>query len=538
MSQAVATRPPTLVGRAPPPQTERFVGLAFASADVLFEIDPGGRIGFAMGAVEQASGRRDVAGDAWTNLVCDDDRPLLTALLEGMRPGQRRGPIQVNLAGDPARAALLCLFQMPGRTDSVACALSLSQAGPRAAPAIIDREAISLGVEQMLDHAEAAGIPVRLDLVELEGFGRAAADMAPDRAHSLRTRVAATFRAESAGGRGAAEVAPDRYALIRDRSADTPLAERLQSISDGAFEPKVAALSIQPPGGQALRAMRYALDRFIERGPDDAAATFTAAVEQTVEDATRFRHALATGGFHLAFQPIVDLKTGATHHFEALARFSPEASPAEWIRLAEELGMIGDFDVAVVKLVMKNLAGAGPDISVAANISAASLLMPGFTDDLLAVTAERPDIRQRLLLEITETHSLSDLPGADAAIARLREAGHLVCLDDFGAGAASLDYLRSLSVDYVKIDGRYVQRLEPGQRDALVLKHVVALCRELGVGTIAEMVETKAVAALVRDLDLDLGQGWHFGRPASILSKPEAKIRPAKRRAGASDEWR
>jgi EAL domain-containing protein (putative c-di-GMP-specific phosphodiesterase class I) len=284
--------------------------------------------------------------------------------------------------------------------------------------------------------------------------------------------------------------------------------------------------------------MRFALDRFIEQGPSAAAATFTAAVEQTVRDANRFKQALASGDFELAYQPIVQLRgDGGLHHFEALARFDRDASPADSIQLAEELGLIVEFDLEVVRMVAKALTAAPLEVRIAANLSAASLLADGFVDGVLAITASKPRLRGRLLLEITETQALKDLAAANAAIGRLRGAGHLICLDDYGAGAASLNYLRSLDVDFVKIDGRYVQRLVAGSRDATILKHLAALCRELGVTTIAEMIETPEVEAVARDLGVDLGQGWQFAKPLAQPIWPPASPAVAARRQGVVEGW-
>jgi len=527
-------------------QVAKLLGLAFAGADMLFEVNAAGAMSFALGAVKQVTGRDAAAltGQDWRSLVADDDCDMLSAMLRTLRPGAKLGPIALRLKPRDGRLlkrrAVLSLFRMPQRPDCISCALSLGAPGGAPAPAsdsLIDRDALSASVERMLDEADGGGMPVRLELVELEGFGRSVAGMQPAEAETLRRRVAATFRAESAGGAGASELAPDRYALVRDPGSTGELSEQLQSISGGAFRPNVAALKVDAPRAQALKAMRYALDRFIERGPGDAVATFAATVDRTVQEANRFKTALAKGAFELAYQPIVDLRRRGLHHFEALVRFEPNASPADSIQLAEELGLITEFDLAVVGLVADTLATETPGIRIAANISAASLCKPGFVEALLALTADRTALRARLLLEITETQALGDLASANAAIQTLRQAGHDVCLDDFGAGAASLDYLRLLEVDFVKIDGRFVQGLDGRPRDMAVLKHVAALCRELGVVTIAEMVETPEVAGLAMSLQLDLGQGWHFGKPLAepVWPIPTGPVRA--RRQGLVEQW-
>jgi EAL domain-containing protein (putative c-di-GMP-specific phosphodiesterase class I) len=109
------------------------------------------------------------------------------------------------------------------------------------------------------------------------------------------------------------------------------------------------------------------------------------------------------------------------------------------------------------------------------------------------------------------------------AVRQLREDGHFVCLDDFGAGAASFPYLQALEIDYVKIDGAYVKALQTqGQdRDRAILKGMVWLCKELNIGTVAEMVETEDQARLLLDFGIDYGQGYLFGRP-----EPNPRLEP------------
>jgi EAL domain-containing protein (putative c-di-GMP-specific phosphodiesterase class I) len=271
-----------------------------------------------------------------------------------------------------------------------------------------------------------------------------------------------------------------------------------------------------------MRTMRLALDRFIESGAASAASGFEDTVARTLRDSSRFRDIVARSAFQLAYQPVVSLATGELHHFEALARFSKDTSPAETIQLAEDLDMIQAFDLSVVRAIVRELQAQPKTTRIAANLSAHSLMIDGFLEEMLGLVGKA-----------------QDLDRANGLIARLRKAGHVVCLDDFGAGAASLDYLRRLEVDFIKIDGRYIQSMTEGSRDALVVKHLVALCRELGVATIAEMVETDGVARLSRDLGVELGQGWVFSKP---LDKPKWKppapaTKMARTRPGSRDVW-
>jgi EAL domain-containing protein (putative c-di-GMP-specific phosphodiesterase class I) len=116
------------------------------------------------------------------------------------------------------------------------------------------------------------------------------------------------------------------------------------------------------------------------------------------------------------------------------------------------------------------------------------------------------------MFELTESAAVEDLAHADRHLQALRAAGCEVCLDDFGAGAASLAYLQQLTLDLVKIDGRYIRDLQHGGREATFVRHLVNMCGELNVRTLAEMVETPEAEDAVRRAGVDYAQGWLYGR--------------------------
>ena len=139
------------------------------------------------------------------------------------------------------------------------------------------------------------------------------------------------------------------------------------------------------------------------------------------------------------------------------------------------------------------------------------------------------------MVEVTETAALADVDAADRRLAALRAAGVHVCLDDFGVGAASLDHLRRLGVDLVKIDGSFVRNIADPRARTLAAA-IVDLCRELKVPTVAEMVETEAQDAALGALGVDFGQGWLYGRPGPrpIVLEPAPA---AARRRGEVVAW-
>ena len=214
--------------------------------------------------------------------------------------------------------------------------------------------------------------------------------------------------------------------------------------------------------------------------------------------------------------------------------------------MAEEFDLIEELDRAVVEQTVRRLKAdrlGGERLAV--NVSGMTITSPRFVAEVESLIRKDDRLRGRLLFEITESAAIDDLSLADRHIQRLRNLGSLVCLDDFGSGSASLTYLQRLSVDIVKIDGRYVRELVAGGRDAAVVSHVVKLCRELKVRTVAEMIETPEVEAAVRAAGVDFGQGWFYGRPSDRPEAPSPRPETAApaisslaaRRTGTRDAW-
>lgn len=247
-------------------------------------------------------------------------------------------------------------------------------------------------------------------------------------------------------------------------------------------------------------------------------------------NAEAFRAMVRERRFELFYQPICELGSGAVHHYEALVRFSAETSPAAVIRMAEDMDLIGPFDMAVAEKALHRLQQRGAEqLKLAVNVSAASLASDDYTAALLRLTAARPEDRSRMMVEVTETAALSDLEAAARRLTALRRVGFMVCIDDFGARSAAFDYLRRLPVDIVKIDGRFVQTIETDARSQSLVAGLVDLCRQLGLSTVAERIETAEQAEALRGLGVTYGQGWLFGRPGPDVAVP-ATPRTALRR--------
>lgn len=539
---------------------QRLLGLAFACADLLIEIAPSGEIALAIGASEALSGspETDLVGQDWRDFVHQDDKAMLQALFDGLNDGQRGGPTLVKLAvarDGVERAAALNAFRLPGNGAAISCALS------RAAPqrrgngrnGLYDRAAFEAAATTLYETARMTGLELELAMVEMTGLAAVKKSAPREVADDIDLKVASGMRAQAHGG-AATELGDGRFAMIRQagESPDTLAARLVKMVSlDPNYGVGAAAEAIALTGevssGQLVRAVRYSLDGFIRDGfqgcPSLSLGEAVAkSVRRTLVEVGALGEAVSGRKFKLVYQPVVDLKAaGALHHYEVLVRFGDNLSPFPMIRMAEELDLIEPLDLAVVEQSVAKLA-ATPDLKLAVNISGRTICSGDFIQNIKNILHKTPGVRRRLMFELTESAAIDDLPLAERHLQALRAEGCEVCLDDFGAGAASLAYLQQLSLDVVKIDGAYIRDLQHGGRESTFIRHLVTMCGELGVKTLAEMVETAQAEEAVRRAGVDFAQGWLYGAPedkpqAPNAHKPAAPARPAARRVGAVDSW-
>lgn len=536
----------------------RFLSLAFASADVLLEIEPDGCIGFAVGAAQCLLRRSEesLPGMAWTGLFEPGDRLLVLRLAEQLAGGYRAGPILVRLADgtvEQPRFATLSLFRQPN-DGKLSCGLSAvpaaiaEEASARRREAqsqLLDQDSFGNAVDQLGRLAAGYGQPMTLSLLEVPGLG----NHADATADELIASIGAILRTASVDGTAAGRLGDDRFGLVHQpdgarlgEAIAAIVARGQQAGMDLAVQRQ--SLSLDDPmldEEKRLKAVRFVINRFVAQGvaadaPQNLAQAFETMVTDTLNQINSLSATMRDDAFGLLYQPIVSMAEGTLHHFEVLARFEPDRSPFEKIQFAEQVGLIESFDLLVCKRAARLIQAAPRPVALAVNISGRSLSSGIFVDALLALLAANNDIASSLLLEVTESAELEDLTRADHIIQAIRRQGFAVCLDDFGAGASSFRYLQALTVDHVKLDGAYVSRIGQSRRDDALLKSMIGLCHDLGVETIAEMVETPEQEKALSRLGVTYGQGWYYGRPTSQpVWSPQ---RAAARRRGETVEWR
>jgi diguanylate cyclase (GGDEF)-like protein len=217
----------------------------------------------------------------------------------------------------------------------------------------------------------------------------------------------------------------------------------------------------------------------------------------------------------LAFQPIVHADTGEIAFQEALLRVrlvdGSVVVPGDILPVAEKAGLVRLLDQRVLELAMDCLHG-DPDLRISVNASLATFLDPDWPDRLAHAVGARPDIAERLIVEITETSMIEDIEATRHVIARCKSLGVKVAMDDFGSGHTSFRNLRELAFDLVKIDGAFVQNIVNSADDRFFVRTLIDLAHHLSLKTVAEWVQDEETAILLREWGVDFFQGSLFGR--------------------------
>jgi diguanylate cyclase (GGDEF)-like protein len=236
------------------------------------------------------------------------------------------------------------------------------------------------------------------------------------------------------------------------------------------------------------------------------------------------RDAIARDEFELYYQPLIDLAAGRIIGFEALLRWHHPirglVSPADFIPVAEETGMIVAIGAWVLRMACFEAENWPAEISVAVNLSPVQFKAGDLVATVRAALAASGLRPTRLELEITETVLLHDSVGTLTALHQLRAMGIAIALDDFGTGHSSLSYLRSFPFDKIKIDQSFVRDLVDNKASMSIIRAVTGLGRSLSMKTTAEGVETQDQLDRLREHGCTEVQGYLFSRPRPARELP------------------
>ncbi|WP_413203334.1 EAL domain-containing protein [Rhodospirillum sp. A1_3_36] len=539
---------------------DRYAALAFCWADLLLHLSGEGQILFTAGAFKAFIGRegKDLIGTSFLSLVTPEDAPLAAQCL---RMALKRGrtdaeilrlirplglPLPVDVSGYSLDGHCYIALRMRAKTPSEAT----DSSGRDSLTGLLGPEAFSEAagrrIRAMLDLGRKVGVTV----VSLRDYETLRDRMGDGRAKGMLRSVGASLRAAALDQDSAALINDGSYSLLHEVDTDIEGLERELTEISRLHDPEGRGLTVETAildmegvekigEVDLIKGLMYAMNHYRQLAGDNLSirnlsSNISQLVAQGVGEVTGFKRIVAERNFSIALQPIIHAVNGTIHHYEALCRFSsdrPHESPFRYITFAEETGLIHEFDLAMATKVMEWL-GSKPRNSdaynVAINISGYSMGVDQYVTGLLALLDANPWSKGRVMFEITESSRMSDLEAANGFIGALRSRGYQVCLDDFGAGAASFQYLSALDVDIVKIDGSAVRNAMRGSKGKAFLSALTELCRRLGVRTTAEMIDSPESLGFVRDCGCDFVQGFLFGRPSLDIRDfqplPQAKL--------------
>ena len=341
-----------------------------------------------------------------------------------------------------------------------------------------------------------------------------------------------------------ARLGADEFAVLLSETANGEaeriaheLSERIRTQSfvfDGRLVRVTASTGVASLSGGDLTAEEpmvradLALLQAKEAGRDRVGVYSTELADETRERigltwVERIRKSLDEGRMELFGQPIYDLAEGRVSQIELLLRMRGDDGelipPGSFLPTAERFGLIQQIDAWVVRQAIRRLertASTGQRVALEVNLSGISVgdpELPQLIDAELASSTIEPS---DLVFEITETAAIASMDEARSFAESLKRLGCRFALDDFGAGFGSFFYLKYLPLDYLKIDGEFIQNLPRSPVDQRMVKAMVDVAAGLGLKTIAEFVESAQTQTLLQEYGVDLVQGYHVGRPRPL----------------------
>ena len=394
-------------------------------------------------------------------------------------------------------------------------------------------------IEQAIAAAGQKSHSAAVMLLDVDGFREVNDALGHETGDRLLQEVAGRLGETVRSSETLARLGGDEFGILLSPGSNedaTALAARIHGVLETPFSlsgfPLEIAVSVgiasYPEHGENVDTLLQHADVAMYIAKDGHAGTALYESEQDTSDAARLalagelRGAIDNEELVVHFQPKAELESGLIVGVEALVRWQhPERGfipPNEFIPIAERTGLIKPLSQYVVASALRQCGEwrtAGFDLHVAVNLTIPDLLdleLPDRIGELLAETGVRPG---QLELEITETTILADPFRVRQVLNRLNEMGLRLAIDDFGTGYSSLAYLKNLPVHTIKIDRSFVMGMCEDASDATIVRSTIDLARNLGLGVVAEGIESQEVWDALRADGCSLAQGYFISRPAS-----------------------
>lgn len=528
---------------------DRFIAFAFANADVLFELDSSYSIVFADGAVLGITGKRasDLVDIPFTRLIAKEDVASVLELLSGCKEGRRIERVKIRIKGDGEKVhnCVLSGYRLPTLGGHFFITISLIRnanaemdIGSRdLSTGLLKTEIFSHKAAALIKESASSGKKLTVTLIDIAELAENSHAINGNTAYHLVDDICRYLQQVSYKSDSASQIKSGQFAVLLDDSSNPEeISENLKNIARTHLKGQkfsANANSVEP--GQLnvserdlARALQYTVNKFAESEGENfnirsLADGYQAMLDETVQRIAAFHNTVDSGDFAVALQPIMDLRTRSVHHYEVLARIENQtafSNPFDFISFGEKAGVITEFDLAMCQKTIDILHAAaknGRKPAVSVNLSGQSLGSDLFKDALGEMLKINNQVKHQIIFEVTESAKIDDLKQANNFLQQLRKGGNLCCLDDFGVAESSFDYIRHLEIDYVKIDGSYVRESLETPRGKHLLHAMVALCHDMQIATIGEMVEDEKVAQFLASCGVNLGQGYYFGKPSTDI---------------------
>jgi diguanylate cyclase (GGDEF)-like protein len=400
-----------------------------------------------------------------------------------------------------------------------------------------NRMAFNSFLDDSLQKAKADGSNVAVLLFDFNRF-KEVNDLFGHAAGDYILRHAASAIGSILSGRDfCARLGGDEFVLVQNNSDQDSALDLAEKVVENLkmslkWEEKVIEASVAmgvalyPLHGGSRQELLANADLAMYRGKSElerSICIFDAGMDQFIRDrrtlAHDLRHAIQADELCLDLQPQFMMSTGALVGYEALLRWQcprrGSVSPAQFIPVAEENGLIIEIDNWVLTQACRLLAQIEGLPRLAINISAKAICQPTIVSEIRAILLKIGVSASRLELEVTETALIHDLNRALHNLRQIKALGISVAMDDFGTGYSSLSLLSSFPFDRIKVDGSFIQLTGNNERADAIFRAVVGLGAALNVPVLAEGVETAQQLLFARHSGCEELQGFHLGRPVS-----------------------
>ncbi|TFW11291.1 EAL domain-containing protein [Massilia arenosa] len=389
---------------------------------------------------------------------------------------------------------------------------------------------------QSVEQARSNGKALAVLFMDLDRFKYVNDNLGHDVGDRLLVAVAQRVRRAVRSVDVVARLGGDEFTVVLNEIDDpAPVATAAQNINrvlaapfqiDGhdIFVTSSVGIAMYPNDGDDVPTLVKHADNAMYRAKktNTGFQFYEASMEQTISEHVRLetdlRRALDNFDLEVFYQPQADLATQEILGMEALVRWRHPArgfiSPAEFIPLAEETGLIKPLGEWVLRVACRQLkqwmADGLPPLRVAVNVSVKQLLQKEFVETVEGILAETALPPELLELELTESTLMEHAQDTLEVLHRLRGLGVRLAIDDFGTGYSSLSYLKRFPVDIIKVDRSFVRDTPGDADDAALVTAIIALAHSLRLEVVAEGVETEAQLEFLREQNCDLFQGFYM----------------------------